>query len=209
MKRLATLRTTALMACLLAGILAGSAGCSVLGFAVYSIFPQKVKAMYVPPKTPMLVMVENRANPGMLVAEGEQLANFIMDDLSAYNVAPLIPHEKLEELRDTRSDIDRMTISQIGKAIGARQVLYVDLQRIRIGGGDGIPNDGRVECRVYIVDVETGTTAFPVASAEGWPVSLETPISARTREQDLPLVRERLLRTLGTRIGSMFHDRKL
>ena len=49
----------------------------------------------------------------------------------------LIDLKKLYEVRDDeKKNIDKMTISQIGKAVGAQQVLYVDLLRFgEIEGG--------------------------------------------------------------------------
>lgn len=189
----------------LALVLMTSGGCALFGFLAYTFTPPRVEAMYKPPLTPILVLVENRDNPGMLVAETDQLTAFILDELAAFEVAPLIPRDKLEHLRDSNPDIDKLTISQIGKELGAQQVLYVDLQRISIGALGGIPAHGRVDARVHMVDVATGKMTFPRNSEEGWPISIETPITQDIKESDLPGVSENLLRAAGTTIGRMFH----
>ena len=189
----------------LALVLLTSSGCALFGYIAYVLTPPRVEAMYKPPLTPMLVLVENRENPGMLVSQADQLTAFIMDELAAYEVAPLIPRDKLEKLRDAHTDIDKMTISQIGKELGAKQVLYVDLKRIGIGGMGGIPAHGRVDARVHMVDVESGKMTFPRSTEEGWPIAMETAVSQDVKESDLPVVSESLLRATGTMIGRLFH----
>lgn len=182
-------------------------GCNIVGY-VASAVPQTVDARYEPPKTPMLVLVENRQNPGMAIPEADQLTGFIIDDLVTYEVAPLVEQKKLYKLRDNEKDIDKMTISQIGKAVGAEQVLYVDLQRLNVGGQEeGIPTHGRLEAVVQIVDVKSGKTTFPAMGQGGWPVSFETPMASLGMSRQNPeAVRESLLRTAGTSISRLFHD---
>lgn len=182
-------------------------GCNIVGF-VASAVPQKIEAKYVPPKTPMLVLVENQQNPGMAIAEADQLTGFICDELAAYEVAPLVEQKKLTKLRDSNENANRMTISQIGKAVGAEQVLYVDLRRLNVSGmRDGIPSHGRIEAVVRVVDVKTGKTVFPAMGQSGWPISMETPMAALgQRDVNEDAIRESLLFSAGTAIGRLFHD---
>jgi hypothetical protein len=189
----------------LAGLLA-LGGCNIVAFGLSSL-PQKAEARYKPPATPMLVLVENQRNPGIAMVEADQLTAFIMDDLAAYKVAPLIELKKLCELRDREKNIDKMTITQIGSAAGAHQVLYVDLQRFNIGGvEEGIPMQARVDVTVRLVDVKTSATTFPAMGQGNWPISLETPITANLSRTNPDAVRESLLRSAGTAIGRLFHD---
>jgi hypothetical protein len=182
-------------------------GCNIVGY-VASAIPQTIDARYEPPKTPMLVLVENRQNPEMAIPEADQLTAFIVDDLVTYKVAPLVDQKKLDKLRDDEKNINKMTISQIGKAVGAEQVLYVDLQRLNVGGQEeGIPTHGRLEAIVQIVDVKSGKTAFPAMGQGGWPVNFETPMASLGMSRQNPeAVRETLLRTAGTEISRLFHD---
>ncbi len=181
-------------------------GCNVIAFAAGAV-PQKVSARYEPPKTPMLVLVENRQNPGTMVTEADQLTLFIMDDLATYKVAPLIELKKLYELRDNEKNIDKMTISQIGKAVGAQQVLYVDLQRLNVSEDEGgVPVHSRLEATVHMVDVKTGTTTFPAMGQANWPINMETPITSMGNRANSDAVRESLLGSVGTSIGRLFHD---
>jgi len=181
-------------------------GCNIFGWAMSAV-PEHVKAQHVPPTTPMLVLVENRVNPGSMVAESDELTGFIMDELATYKVAPLIELKKLYELRDREAGIDKMTITQIGKAVGAQQVLYVDLQRLNVGETEpGIPAHGRVDATVHLVDVKTGKTMFPTMGQADWPINLETAISDSIQRTNAGALREAMLRKAGTAIGQLFHD---
>jgi hypothetical protein len=182
-------------------------GCNIVAYAATAI-PQTVSAKHTPPKTPMLVLVENRQNPSTMVTEADQLTGFIMEELEAYHVAPLIELKKLYEVRDDEKNIDKMTISQIGKAVGAQQVLYVDLRRVNVSedDGGGIPMHSRLDAAVHLVDVKTSTTTFPTAGQANWPISLETPITTIVNRTNPEAVRESLLRSAGTSIGRLFHD---
>jgi len=182
-------------------------GCNVIGYGLSAI-PQKIEAQYTPPKTPILVLVENQQNPGMTVDEGDELTGYILDELATYEVAPLVEMKKLQDLRDSGTNVDKMTISQIGKAVGAEQVLYVDLRRVNVGEAvEGIPLHGRLDATVRIVEVKTGRTSFPVSGSGTWPVTFETPITQDTSRANPRTIRESLLRAAGTTIGQLFHDR--
>lgn len=193
----------------LAGLLALPvlSGCNYVGFILSSL-PKTVDARYTPPKTPMLILVEHQKNAGMLLSESDELTAFIWDDLTAYKAAPLIDPKKLYELRDREKDVDKMTITQIGKAVGAEQVLYVDLLQLSVGGAqEGIPVHGRIEAVVRVVDVTTGKTMFPAMGQSGWPVSLETPITtSNVSNRDPVAVQRTLLGSAGTAIGRLLHD---
>ena len=182
-------------------------GCNIIGYAANAM-PQKVKATHTPPMTPMLVLVENRQNPGIVVSDADQLAALIMEDLQLYKVAPLIGLEKLYAARDSQKDFDKMTITQIGKAVGADQVLYVDLRRINVyeDHDSGIPMHSRLDAAVRLVDVKTSATTFPAMGQPDWPIALETPITAAVNRTNADAVRESLLRSTAISIGRLFHD---
>lgn len=182
-----------------------SGGCQALGLGAYLLSPPKQKAAYEPPKTPMLVLVENRQNPGMFLYASDQLTSYIIDDLVTYEVCPVIPQEKLQQVIDASPKAEAMTISEIGKAAGASQVLYVDVRKVSVGAIAGIPTSGRAEARVHIVDVATGKTTFP-QTGDGFPVYFETPVADDAKSSDTSAVRDAMLRAAGTNIGRLFHD---
>jgi hypothetical protein len=183
------------------------AGCATIGFGAQALFPPKVDPVYEPVKTaPLLVMVENQRNPSMSVAEVDELTGYILDDLAAYEVAPLIDREKLQELRDLHEkDMEKMTISKIGKDVGAEQVLYVDLKRSNVGTIAGVPLHGRIDVAVKVVDAKTGQTLFPKNATAAYAMSFETPLTKTVDNTDPTLMRQALLSSAGTGIGRLFH----
>ena len=185
--------------------LAVAGGCQLFGMGAYLAMPEKVKAEYKPPKTPMLVLVENRRDPGVLVPEAESLMAFVVDDLNAYEVAPQVDWRGLQKLRDNDPEMPNRTISEIGQAMGAQQVLYVDLVEATLGPGPGANVAGRVEARVRVVDVATGKRMYPTSS-ESRAIMLETPLSHEFRDVDVVGIKQDLLKAAGVQIGSLFHD---
>src|SRR5689334_10910996 len=113
-------------------LLAG--GCNIIGFVADKAGPGSIDAQFVPPKWPMVVIAENWRNPAGSAIDSQQLATFIYDDLRKHDVAPQIDPTAVTELRSRRSDFGAMTISQIGKTIGAQQVLYINVRESSLTG---------------------------------------------------------------------------
>ena len=190
-----------------AGLGLSAGGCTAAGFVANAVVPPITKAQYVPPKTQrMLVLVENRENPGMSVAEADCITSYILDDLAAYEVCPLLDAKKLHALRDAQGEkINKLSISQIGKALGARQVLYVDIQRINVGSVQGVPQHGRMDATVRIVDVERSATVWPT-TGDSAPISVETPLTQDIDGRLAAAIREALLRSAALSVSRLYHD---
>ena len=158
-------------------------GCNILGPVTTIVAgPPSVDPVYVPAKERMLIVVENFQHPSDAYADAEMLARTLHDELTRLKIAPLVPMEDLYALRSNRaSDYRKMSIAAIGRELGARQVLYVDLHQVSIDAAPG--SDllrGRVTVLLRIVDAETGQSRWPQDVAEGYPVSHETPTPRRT-----------------------------
>src|SRR4051812_41278453 len=94
--------------CILCLILLCSGGCNVIGaVAGKTLGGPDVKALYLPAKAPMVVVVENWRNPAGTVAEAEQLARLVSRDLHTYDVAPLIESEAVLDLKQQRGEAFR------------------------------------------------------------------------------------------------------
>lgn len=179
-------------------------GCVYAGFAAAVLDPPKVEALYVPPQTPMLILVENRENPEMSVVQSDEIISYIMDDLVAYKVCPLVDRKKFEQLRDrNEKDLSKMTISEIGKAVGADQVLYVDVKRSSVGGIEGVPVHGRIDIAMRVVDVKTGNTMFPKPMVGEHQMSFETSMTSGGTDQ--VEMRRALAASAGTGVGRVLH----
>jgi hypothetical protein len=199
------LTAAALLALACAGTLLLT-GCDVAGFAAQAVFPEVVKAQYTPPKTPMLVLVENRQNPTMGIAESDELAAYIIDELKTYEVCPIIEPKAFQQYCDEHPDWNKMSISELGKGVGAAQVLYVDVQRIGFGQITGVPASGRIDVAVHVVDVKDRRTVFPSAITDSVPLTYETPLL--TGQEDVASAQHGLIQAMGTRIGRLFHEYK-
>src|SRR5687767_8528039 len=184
------------------------AGCDVFGSVAYKVVgPPKVAAVYTPAQEPMLVLVENFQHPSDAYADVEMLARTLYAEIERLKIAPLVPMEKLYELRTTRAgDYQKMSIAAIGRELGAKQVLYVDLQQASVEaptGGDRIR--GRAAVSVRVVDATTGSSRWPEDSAEGYPVAYETPVPRVEDATSVGAVRAATHRGLATRVCRLFY----
>lgn len=186
-------------------------GCSVLGVAAYKLHgPASVPAQYVPAKQPMLVLVENYQHQSSVTAHADLLGRMLVKELGAKKVAPLVPLDKLQALRDARpAEYPKMSMAAIGRAVGASQVLYVQLQRSDVtpmtgGGGDALT--GQTSATVKVVDVATGNTLWPsdIAAEAGYPVAAGTQLGTNNggTPQD---VRQRMYAKLSHDIARLFY----
>src|SRR5262249_7294049 len=115
-------------------------GCGAVGVAAYKLSPPPtIEAQYVLPRVPTLVMVENYHDAAATRADAETLSRFIYEDLRAARIeskeqhkqielAPLVDWKKIYDLRSQEPDrFNTMKITDIGRELGAEQVIYVDL----------------------------------------------------------------------------------
>ncbi|HRK32116.1 MAG TPA: hypothetical protein PLD59_13690 [Tepidisphaeraceae bacterium] len=152
------------------------AGCNVVGVVAYKVAgPPKVPAKYVPPKEPMVVLVERYNAPSASVTDCETLAIEIFRELSKREVGQQIDPVTILNLRDKDpAAFKKMTISQIGAAVTAKQVIYVNLLSSSMeSAGDGALFRGMITGRVKVIDVATGATAWPQDAADGYPIAGE------------------------------------
>jgi len=186
-----------------------TAGCTVLGVTAYKVVgPPAVPAKYVPEKKPMLVLVEHFQRQSTSRANADSLARYISDQLEAHNVAPLVPFETLSNFRDSRSDFSTMSITAIGQAVEAEQVLYVQIVKaevLPVAGGAGM--QGETQVRVKVVNVASGETMWPRDLTEGYELSRNTQIEG-DRGRDAREVQQRVNVPLADEIAKLFYKWK-
>jgi hypothetical protein len=185
-------------------------GCNFLGVAAYKLAPDPViPAQYVPPKEPTLILVENYHNPAALRLESETLARELMEDLKAANVAPLVDPEEAAALR--HKDVAayrKMPLDAIGRAVGAKQVIYVDLMRFEVTHALASELFGGIaEARVRIVD-DAGGVLWPTDSAGGYPLNVKVNPQRKLSGVSEDAVRQQLNTELAEKIGKLFHSWK-
>ena len=191
-------RACVLLVCLLCG------GCSVIGAVGGQLSgPQKVAARYRPAREPMLVLVENYHNPAAARLDAQRLTLRLTEELSRRNVAPAIDPGLLESVQ-SREGYGKMPIEEVGRSVGARQVLYVNLAAFGASGAVGADVlKGRAEMHVRVVDVATGRTVWPTDAPRGYPVTVETPWVKAGRVGDAA-VREQLARRCAREVVKLF-----
>jgi hypothetical protein len=188
-------------------VLLPAGGCNIFGpVATIVAGPPSVPAVYRPAKESMLLLVENFQHPTQAYADAEMLARTLHDELQRQKVAPLVPLEKLYALRTNRPDDYRnMSIAAVGRELGAKQVLYVDLQQASIDAATG--SDllrGRVTVQLRIVDTATGQSRWPEDAAEGYPLSYESPTPRNEDATNMSVVRTATYRGVADRIARLF-----
>src|ERR1700728_4380906 len=75
-------------------------GCAVGGVWQTIFGPNKIKAKYVLPKVPTLVLVENYRNPAVSQIDADLVASELCDQLKQNNLVPLVDPDKLTAVRD-------------------------------------------------------------------------------------------------------------
>ena len=192
---------SALLLCVVA------AGCTILGAAAAKLAPDPVMPpQYVLANQPTLLLVENYHNPAALRLQADSVCRAVFDDLKANGVALLIDPEEAADLR--RKDVNAyrsMPLDAIGKAVGASQVIYVDLESFEVT--HAVASElfaGTASARVRVVG-ETGEVLWPTDSAGGYPINVK--VNPRHTAQGEPenVVREELMTALSEKIGRLFH----
>ncbi len=111
-------------------------GCEIPGVLLHKAFGEvPVPAEYVPNKVATLVLVENYRSPDETVLDGDQIAHQIDDELKKEAELPLIDPDKLAPMREEDPTKFRsMSCQAVGRAVGAKQVIYVDLVESSVVG---------------------------------------------------------------------------
>lgn len=199
------------------------AGCNLVGAGAVvadKVFgPAPVDPVYTLGTDPVLVLVENYRNPVGALSDSEEVTQFIVKQLRD-NLKPdkenqppkvnVIDPDKLLEFQNAHpSEYAKMKIPQVGKALGAKQVLYVDLQ---VSGVDLTPGSellrGRFTAVVKVVDVATGQSRWPNDITDGYAVGWESKPQRPTDKVYPAAVRERALRVGATRVARLFYKWK-
>jgi hypothetical protein len=190
-------------------MLASLGGCEAAGILASDATGQPtVKAKYVPDKqASMLVLVESYDLAVDSDIESQHIALTLGRSLTEAKVASIVDPQVLEKLRDSDPDkYNKMTIAEIGRKVGARQVLYVDIQRDEIVKPPGSGQmRGHIEAVIKVVDSATGNTRWPLdeSSERVQYTSDWTPESASSTESDL---RAKMADQMADDISKLFHD---
>lgn len=184
-------------------------GCQILGLiAAKAEGSSPVPAAYVPRKVPTLVLAEHSPTSGVDDVSSEDIGRRTADFWNDHKLSPLIDLEKLEQLRlDRPDDYYKMSTVAIGRALGAAQVLYIDVRDSHdesAGGSDTIR--AKASARVRLIDVATGRTLWPPDAAAGYAVDAETAYGARGEGISESTQMEQVRAMIADSIVKLFYD---
>jgi hypothetical protein len=167
--------------------------------------PEEVPAQYVPAKDSMLVLAESYGAAPSAGIDTQYLGFALTKNLREHEIAPTIDPGVLTQLRDANGDqYNKMTIDGIGRAVGAKQVLYVHItnaQVVQPNGGDQVR--GAMAAKVRIVDSDTGETRWPAGSRTGVVVQIETDWSRNDSSSHVK-IHDEMADELADAIGKLF-----
>ena len=192
-----------------AAILLVLGGCQLVGALVAkSQGPEKVKAAYVPPKVMTLILSEHPAGAGVDDVSSEDIGRRVAEFWGDLKLSPLVDLSKLEELHLQRpEEYDKMSVAAIGRAMGAENVLYIDVRDSHdesAGGSDTIR--ATATARVKMVDVATGRTLWPLDAAEGYTVDAQTQYQARGEGVSESTQMQEVRGAIANKIIKLFYD---
>jgi hypothetical protein len=172
--------------------------------------PPALAALHVPAQEPTLVIVESFSNPAQIVTDAEQISQFVTVQLKNHQVAPMIDAEEFYKLRSSRrEEIAKMTISQIGRALAVKQVIYVDLQECIV---ETVPGTGMlrgcINASVRVIDAESGSLRWPISATQGYAVVVETPYVQKSGNVNEDFVRNQMDAALARKIARLFYQYK-
>jgi hypothetical protein len=184
-------------------------GCSGVGAIAYKLSPpEKTPALYKLGADPTVVLVEDSHNPAAAEMDSMHIAALLRDDLREHKSAVLVDDNAVMKLRDADpAAFAKMSLTDIGRAVGAKQIVYVDVQRVGIEidtGGQMVR--GSIECLSRVIDVRTGINRWPADSPVGVPVGFETPFTAINERMTEADVRAKLHEKVVLTVGRFFRD---
>jgi hypothetical protein len=187
-------------------VASGVGGCAAAG-VVANAFPQYEQAEYVPRHEPMLVLCENYRDPGATYVDADQLEQFLAHELTAHDVAPVVGADKLADLRGARpGEFAKMSVTDVGRAVGASQVLYVSMERSGVYVAEASEMlKGSAAARVKLIDVASGATLWPSDAPDGRFVGVESPMVHTSETVTAASVRTGLQRALADKIAKFFY----
>lgn len=195
----------ALTACLMLG------GCNVVGpVAAVAAGPPKIDARYTLADVPTVVFIDDRQNLVSPVTLRRLIADKASQELMAEKLVTTTINPQDAILIASRSDRSGalMDIEAIGRAVGAQQVIYVQITQFADtpDGYTPIPTGG---ANVKVIDVTSGQRMFPGPDmAAGYPIkSAGKPIdpSLYASRPSRMKIYESLSQQLGDEVAKLFY----
>ena len=185
------------------------AGCQLPGFVAANFMPRaKVKAVYEPIDQPTLVFLDD---PAHMLPPG-QFAGLIAETAAHHLqkqevISQFVPWALLEDLRRNESEFASLPVDEIGRRLGAKQVIYVLVDAFDPGGSNQELQRPMAAARIKIVDVSAGRL-FPIDGEHGVTSMLsfkQPPLDAGSHGRSAAIARS-LAQQLGLHIAQQFYE---
>ncbi|MCH2137634.1 MAG: hypothetical protein MK074_01100 [Phycisphaerales bacterium] len=190
-------------------------GCNIAGAVDKLTTPDAVvEAKFHPDNVPTAVFIDdrrNQVNPVRLRRAIADMATRILID-EGDMTEMISPRDAMAAARQLDGAAEPSSVSAIGKAIGARQVIYVEVVAFRITR-DGLTPDPLAYFNVRVLDLEAGERVFPTdaqfEASAGYPLQVTIPpaqLGTLTGQGSPSLVRRALADRAGDALGRLFVD---
>lgn len=187
------------------------AGCNYLMPAAYIIEgPPKEPARYELPRRKTVVYVDDQANrmtrAALRVAVGEEVGTALLQQALVPEVVST--KDAVAYARKVDTSDKQVSIRKIGEAVGAEQVVYVNIEDYRISADGATPRPAAV-VSVKVIDVGSGARLWPDGTDAG------ERLIVRTREMSTDLysssagrrkVEDELAKQVGEDIAKLFYE---
>jgi hypothetical protein len=185
-------------------------GCNAIGAIAYKAAgPPPVYAKYKPLPRPTLVFADANEAGTASFADADALARFVEQQLTDRRVCPLVPSQKALDLRGGNPNFGKWSVAEIGRKVGAEQVIYLDVAETRVSQVIGSRTQRAfASAKVRVIDASTGALLWPMESQQGYPVQFETPMTSLDDRLTPVEVRNAGLFGLADKIGKLFYDWK-
>ncbi len=187
-----------------------TAGCQLAAaLTSKTVGPPAVPAEFQPLPEPMLVLAENYKSPGSPFVDTTQLALFVTDELTTRQVVPVVDASKLHDLRQKEgANFRKLSIGAIGRAVGAQQVLYLDVTGASMDTIGAEMVRGTLSVSVKVVDAQSGAVRWPTGTTAGFPLTSQTPYMTINENVNEVRVREAVARSMSVAVVKLMRSYK-
>ena len=196
-------------AALLAVAGGAAGGCNIVGpVAAVAQGPPKVDAQYVLADVPTVVFIDDPRNLVNPVTLRKVIADTASQQLMLHEVvtSTIAPQDAAAIAQRSDRVGDKMSVEDVGRAVGAQQVIYVQMLSFA-HTPDGYTPRPVATAQVKVIDVTSGERVFP-ENGDGWPVNAAGAAvnpSVYSSRVSRTKVFEALATVLGVEIAKVFY----
>ncbi len=197
-------------------------GCQQLGWLAGGVVPEYIQPVYLIQPRTTLVLADDPQNglgdPALTSVLAQQVEKQL---LTAKAVPTVIEQEQVTRLiRLHGQRFGQMPVDQVGRELGAQQVIHVTVVGSTLGEEPGLIRPAAT-AMVKVIDVQERRRLFPPSEPSdamvqregetaGYPVNVRLRYRTMGREAHsmLPMIRQALAIDLGNKAGQLFFKRK-